>query len=68
MSIDDSVIAKKRWTAAEMRKLPPKTRDAILEAASALAEEEYRRNTELTDFEAFCKDDIYGASSNTETR
>ena len=58
----------KRWTAAELRKLPPAERDAIMEAAAALAEQEYRNNPELTAFEAFGKDDLYGDSSNTETR
>lgn len=60
--------SKKRWTAAELRKLPPAERDAILENAAALAEEEYRKNPELTAFEAFGKDDLYGESSNSETR
>ncbi|HVS35608.1 MAG TPA: hypothetical protein VMS17_08500 [Gemmataceae bacterium] len=58
----------KRWTASELRKLPPEERNAILEAAAALAEEEYRNNPELTAFEAFGKDDLYGESANTETR
>jgi hypothetical protein len=58
----------KRWTAAELRKLPPAERDAIMEAAAALAEQEYRSNPELTAFEAFGKDDLYGDSSSTETR
>jgi acyl-CoA reductase-like NAD-dependent aldehyde dehydrogenase len=57
----------KTWTAAELRKLPPDQRDAILQAAAALAEEEYRNNPELTAFEAFGKDDLYGESANTET-
>jgi acyl-CoA reductase-like NAD-dependent aldehyde dehydrogenase len=60
--------SRKRWTAAELRKLPPAERDAILETAAALAEEEYRKNPELTAFEAFGKEDLYGESSNTETR
>ena len=59
---------KKRWTAAELRNLTAAERDAILEAAAALAEEEYRKNSELTAFEAFGKDDLYGESSSTETR
>lgn len=58
---------RKRWTAAELRKLPPEERDAILEAAAVLAEKEYRNNPELTAFEAFGKDDLYGESSSTET-
>jgi len=59
---------KKRWTAAELRKLPPEQRDAILEEAARLAEQEYRDNPELTAFEAFGKDDLYGDSASTETR
>lgn len=43
----------RRWTAAELRKLPAAQRDAILEAAAALAEQEYRNNPELTAFEVF---------------
>jgi hypothetical protein len=64
----ENTAVKKRWTGAELRKLPPAEREAILEAAAALAESEYRKNPELTDFEAFGKDDLYGESSNTETR
>ena len=40
----------------------------MLQAAAALAEEDYRKNPELTAFEAFGKDDLYGDSSNSETR
>jgi hypothetical protein len=47
----------KQWTAAELRKLPARQRDAILEAAAAAAEEEYRSNPELTAVEAFDPDD-----------
>lgn len=67
MNPTDTSVSK-RWTAAELRKLPPDEREAILEAAAARAEEEYRKNPELTAFEAFGKDDLYGESSNTETR
>jgi hypothetical protein len=49
---------QKKWTAAELRRLPPEQRDAILEAAAALAEQEYRGNPELTAFEAFGEDDL----------
>jgi hypothetical protein len=42
----------KQWTAAELRKLPASQRDAILEAAAAAAEEDYRTDPELTAFEA----------------
>ena len=58
----------KRWTAAELRKLPREQRDAILAEQAALLEEEYRTNPELTGFEAFGKDDLYVDSSNTEPR
>lgn len=36
-----NAIPNRRWTAAELRKLPRAERDAILEAAAALAEEEW---------------------------
>lgn len=68
MNVQDQTATGKRWTATELRRLPPKERDAILEAAAALAEEEYRNNPELTAFEAFGKDDLYGESSSSETR
>ena len=60
----------RRWTATELRRLPSEQRDAILEAAAALAEGEYRSNADLTAFEAFGKDDLYGDgdSSSTQTR
>jgi hypothetical protein len=57
-----------QWTAAELRKLPVKQRDAILAEQAALLEEEYRNNPELTAFEAFGQDDLYVDSSNTEAR
>ena len=47
-----------------MRKLPPYEREAILEAAAAALEEEYRTNRSLTDFEAFGPQDLHGDSSN----
>ena len=56
-------LLTKKWTASELRKLPAKERDAILEAAAALAEELYRTDPELTDFEAFGEDDLYGEST-----
>jgi hypothetical protein len=59
---------QKRWKAAELRKLPPAERDAILEAAAILAEEEYRTNRDLTDFEAFGPDDLHGHSSDTKMK
>lgn len=58
----------RRWTAAELRKLPPAERDAILEAAAARAEDDYRKDSQLTAFEALGKDDLHGESSSIETR
>jgi hypothetical protein len=63
MSPQSASVVTKNWTAAEMRKLPAEQRDAILEAAAALAEEIYRNNPALTDFEAFGEDDLYGEST-----
>ena len=37
------------WTAAELRRLPPEQRDAILADAAALAEEDYNRNSGLAE-------------------
>jgi hypothetical protein len=56
---------RERWTAEELRKLAPKEREAILEAAAPLAADGYRNDPDLTAFEAFGKDDLYGS---TETR
>jgi hypothetical protein len=56
-------LVEKNWTAAELRKLPAEKRDAILEAAAALAEELYRNNPALTEFDAFSEDDLYGEST-----
>jgi acyl-CoA reductase-like NAD-dependent aldehyde dehydrogenase len=49
---------KKCWKASELRRLPPEERDAILEAAAAQAEADYRNDTALTAFEAFGKVDL----------
>jgi hypothetical protein len=51
------------WTATELRRLPPAERDSILAAAAASAENDYRTDTRLTDFEAFGKDDLHGEST-----
>ncbi len=66
MSAKPAAEPRKRWTAAELRKLPAAERDAIMAAAAALAEAEYRANPELTAFDAFGKEDLYGESSSTE--
>jgi hypothetical protein len=56
------------WTAAELRRLPPAERDAILAAAAERAEADYRRDRDLTDFEAFGEEDLYGDSSDARPR
>lgn len=58
MGTENAIQLGRRWTAAELRKLPPEQRDAIMEAAAALAAEDHRNNPELTAFEAFDKDDV----------
>ena len=58
----------RRWTAAELRRLPADQRDAILAAAAARAAEEYRTDAALTAFEAFGKDDLHVHSSDTQPR
>jgi hypothetical protein len=68
MNVKNTMALGRRWTAAELRKLPPAQRDAIMEAAAALAEEDYRNDPQLTAFEAFGKDDLYGANSSTDAR
>jgi hypothetical protein len=58
----------KRLSPRELRRLPPAERDAILAAAAARAEAEYRTNCDLTAFEAFGTDDLHGESANTQSR
>jgi hypothetical protein len=58
-----TAASPQRSTARELRKLSPSERDAILEQAAPLAE-----NDELTAFEAFGKDDLHGDRSNAEAR
>ncbi len=58
----------RRWTAAELRCLPAAERDAILAIAVAQAEHDYCHDVELTAFVAFSEKDLYGQSSNTQTR
>jgi hypothetical protein len=56
------------WSAAELRRLPPDQRDAVLAEAAALAEPDYRDDAELTAFEAFGEDDLHGDSSDAQPR
>jgi hypothetical protein len=68
MASDVHPISGKPLTAADLRKLPRAERCALLEAAALLAEHDYRHDPELTAFEAFSKDDLYGDSSNSASR
>jgi predicted DNA-binding antitoxin AbrB/MazE fold protein len=45
---DDLDAAPRHWTAAELRKLPPAERDAILAEQAAALADEYRNNPERT--------------------
>jgi hypothetical protein len=56
------------WTAAELRRLPASERDAILAAAAAAAERDYRTDLQLTAFEAFGEDDLHGDTADAEAR
>ena len=58
----------RHWTAAELRGLPAEQRDAILRAAAAKAEADYRNDPELTAFEAFGEGDLYGDSASSRPR
>ncbi len=58
----------REWTAARLRKLAPEQRDEILAAAAEEAFEDYTRDFDLTDFEAYREGDLHGRSSNTEPR
>jgi hypothetical protein len=63
MHSDNAPLLGKSWTAAQLRKLPAEQRDAMLEAAAALAEQLYRNDPQLTDFEAFGEEDLHGEST-----
>lgn len=67
MSTTTAITGAKRWTAAELRRLPAHEREAVLQAAAQQAEDEYRTNRELTAFEALGKDDLHVDSASTET-
>ena len=58
----------REWTATELRSIPALQRDAILAEAAERAYDDYRLNSDLTDFEAFREGDLHGRSFNTETR
>ena len=63
----ESATTREGCRAADIRKLPPEQRDAVLAAAALAAEDEYRTNPQLTDFEAFGKDDLHGDSTAAPT-
>ncbi len=50
--------AARHLTASELRRLPRQERQAILAAAAALAEEDYRSDNELTAFKAFSEEEM----------
>jgi hypothetical protein len=52
----DSVPAA-RLTPAELRRMPREQRQAVLAAAAAMAEQDYRTDQELTGFEAFSEEE-----------
>lgn len=63
MNSESTHVTQKNLTATELRKLPAEERDAILAAAAALAEDIYRNDPQLTDFEAFGEEDLHGEST-----
>jgi hypothetical protein len=66
-TVNNESIAR-RMTADELRRLPADQRDALLEAAAAVAEADYLHDPSLTAFEAFGEEDIHGESADAETR
>jgi len=68
MSETDLDPVARSWTAAELRHLPPHERDAVLAAAAAQAERDYRSDHDLTAFAAFGEEDLHGRSSDTGPR
>ena len=49
------------WRAAEIGRLSIDQRDILLAASATVAAKEYETNIELTAFDAFGEDDLYGA-------
>src|SRR5689334_12481452 len=68
MSILRSIPDVRRWTAAELRRLPPEQRDAILEAAATAAQRDYETDPNLKGFDAFGDKDLHADSSRSTTR
>ena len=51
-------VALARCTPGELRRMPREQRQAILAAAAAMAEEDYRNDKELTGFDAFSEEEV----------
>jgi hypothetical protein len=60
----------RRYTAAELRRMPQEQRDVLLTEAAKLAESDYANDPVLTGFDAFGGNDLHGYSSGgvAETR
>ena len=59
-------LQDRKITARDLLKMPLEERDKVLEQMAILAETLYRNDPELTAFEAFGPDDLYGESSSSE--
>ena len=46
------------YTPSELRRMPREERQAVLSAAAALAEEDYRNDKQLTGFDAFSEEEV----------
>ncbi|HTK74604.1 MAG TPA: hypothetical protein VL371_05050 [Gemmataceae bacterium] len=68
MALTEPSLQTRNWTAAELRRLPREQQDAILAVAAAAAENDYRRDSDLTAFEAFGEEDLHGESSDSQPR
>jgi len=65
MPTSDLQSPKRIWTAADLRRLPRDQRDAVLAAAAALAEADYKTDPQLTAFDRVRRGDFHGDSSGT---
>jgi len=57
--MDQEETVRKMVTARQLARLSKKERQEVLEAASALAEKDYRGDPKLTAFEAFGEEDFH---------
>ena len=64
--LEEPLSIERHFSAAELRKLPADERTAILMNQAALAEDLYRRDRQLTDFEAFGEEDLRGDEPPTQ--